>query len=508
MTALSIIDLSGVGGDFAGNVGSNLLGFAVKTIGRLAVGDPEAQLIQSALERATRTAADGLRPEGLLHNPDLDAAVQDALQTVLSESSVRDALVEAAVSGQGELQTLTQLAERAGLDVSTLPFLWTDFLLAFLAAFEREMRWEGSRTNSPLHGRLALGELFRLRAALTRCIENPEDRVDYLVHGLIEVDANAPFKQFLFEYLGHTDRPKPFGGRAFEIDTLNDWLVDGKGTKKILLLAPAGRGKSALLAHWVRQLPRDIGLVFVPISLRFQTADPMTFLPALALKLAQLHGSSIGPAALRDISACRAAATNLMMRELPNGRPLLIIVDGLDEAGLEFHWGGLFPAILPDSVRVVVAARHLALDDGGRAWLTRLAWDGFTENVRPFELSGLDHGGVAEVLQSMALEAPNDEAPLARVDEIWRLSEGGDPLLVGLYAEQLWQQRREYPDALWRVEELRRLDPGLKAFFERWAQDQEAMWGDPAHWNETTARSVLMVSRWRSGRSIRMTCVK
>jgi len=492
-------DLGGFGGDFAGNVAANFLNFTLKSLARVGGGDPEAKAVLAAQQRAVQAAADRVLPHDDDANPALRAAAIEALQSILATPAVSEALVEACTLGRGDVDELTHLAERAGLDPTTLPFAWCDFLLAFLGAFQREIWREASRGGSPLLGRVALGELFRLRTALTRRVEPADDRVDYLVQSLLEVGRGLPFKdylleykQFLAEYLGRAGRPKPFGGRAFELQALDDWLADPNAAGRLLLAAPAGRGKSALIAHWVRQLPRDIALIFVPVSLRFQTADPTSFLPAMALKLAQLHGIALDDATVWNPTACRNAISALLQRSLPDGRLLLLVVDGLDEASGGFHWGGLIPTETPSNVRIVVSARQLALDDRSGGWLTRLAWDGFAEAVRPLELPGLDPHEVAEVLDGMGL-TPLDPATRAeRAQEVWRLT-AGDPLLVGLYAEQLWRQEQDVRAPPWRIEDLRRIDPGLKAFFERWAQDQEALWGGAEPWSDATVRAVLAV---------------
>ena len=83
-------------------------------------------------------------------------------------------------------------------------------------------------------------------------------------------------------------------------------------------------------------------------------------------------------------------------------------------------------------------------------------------------------------------------APLAaRIDivkQLHRLSEG-DPLLVRLYIEELQKYIRE-PN-LFQVEELQRLRPGLKAFFEAWFEDQRKLWGRSQPLRETRVRTVL-----------------
>lgn len=59
-------------------------------------------------------------------------------------------------------------------------------------------------------------------------------------------------QNFLTLYLGKPGEPPvPFGGREEELTILNRWLFSEKSPPYLLLTAPAGRGKSALLVRWV-----------------------------------------------------------------------------------------------------------------------------------------------------------------------------------------------------------------------------------------------------------------
>ena len=81
-------------------------------------------------------------------------------------------------------------------------------------------------------------------------------------------------QSFLEYYLGTAERPVPFGGRENTLAALNAWLDDPSSPPYLLLAAPAGRGKSGLLAHWIARLSDRAGgphLVYFPISVRFQT---------------------------------------------------------------------------------------------------------------------------------------------------------------------------------------------------------------------------------------------
>jgi hypothetical protein len=84
-------------------------------------------------------------------------------------------------------------------------------------------------------------------------------------------------------------------------------------------------GKSALLVHWLSQIPRDVGIVFVPVSLQFQTAQPMVFVSALALRLARIHGKKLPPSDLWNVHACRETVTQLLQQPAPDGRRILCL---------------------------------------------------------------------------------------------------------------------------------------------------------------------------------------
>src|ERR1700686_3634450 len=67
-------------------------------------------------------------------------------------------------------------------------------------------------------------------------------------------DYAVRVKNFLVEYLGLSNHPVPFGGRTEDLARLDAWLDDPEAPPYLLLAAPAGRGKSALLARWSQAL--------------------------------------------------------------------------------------------------------------------------------------------------------------------------------------------------------------------------------------------------------------
>lgn len=311
-------------------------------------------------------------------------------------------------------------------------------------------------------------------------------------------DLRASIRNFLADYLGSPDRPVPFGGRAGDLRRLESWR-ESAGEQRLLLAAPGGTGKSALLARWADALSRPpsdaaTAVVFVPISSRYGTNRDDLVLPAIAVQLAQLLGEEL-PANWGNMAPgfWQNLIGRYLQRPLPDGRRLLLIVDGLDEAAWEIG-PGLFPHELPPTTRVVVSARYLAADEAGpAAWLARLGWErpGMAAAV---SLQTLTRAGVGEAVAGMG-QPLNGLAGRERViDRLYALT-GGDPLLVGLYVVEL--AGRGDDAAQLRPEELDDIEPGYEGYFDRWWKEQKKLWAaqgqDDPLLQETLTRSLLRV---------------
>jgi hypothetical protein len=170
---------------------------------------------------------------------------------------------------------------------------------------------------------------------------------DVIVH-LARTGAASKFsgtiEAFLEEYLvtesGLTT--VPFGGRDTDITLLDTWLDDKTAPPRYLLTAPAGRGKSALLVRWLQHLqeqghvgrdgPTSWQLVFVPISIRFETHRPDIFYEAIAARLAEILGQELPPThtdkGVYYADHCRTLAS----AAVAEGRRIVIVLDGIDEA--------------------------------------------------------------------------------------------------------------------------------------------------------------------------------
>ena len=302
----------------------------------------------------------------------------------------------------------------------------------------------------------------------------------------LPTDYAGRVENFLHEYLGTPGRPVPFGGRTAELADLSRWLEDETARPYLLITAPAGRGKSALLTRWAAALQQrpDVAVAFAPISIRFNTNLYGVTFAILATQLAQIYNK---PAPQKDETPemWRAFVTETLRQPPPDGKRLVLVVDGLDEAADWAPGADLFPTQPAERVRVVVSARLTATHPTPDEWLDTLNW---RDRAQARTLEGLDQAGIAEALASMGF--PFDE--LGRnvdiVRELARLTEG-DPLLVRLYVDDLWKRGEDA--ARLQPEDLQTLEPGYKGYFDRWWEDQRKLWGEQAPLKERDVREVL-----------------
>ncbi|MFC7531806.1 hypothetical protein [Actinoplanes sp. GCM10030250] len=280
-------------------------------------------------------------------------------------------------------------------------------------------------------------------------------------------------ENFLGEYLGDHRRRVPFGGRSAQLGRLDAWLASRDAPPYALITAEAGRGKSALLCRWAAHVAATgtARVVFVPISIRFQTAQAGVALPALAARLAGQHGEAVSTAE-RSAEQWQAEITAYLRRQPRGGKPLLVIIDGLDEATDWEPGAHLFPANPPAGVRVVVSARFVAGDTDETGWRTRLNWSGpaLAESIA---LPPLDRAGVGDVLLAMGNPLAHLVSRVDIVEELYRLSEG-DPLLLHLYIDELSSAGGDTTSLT--PEELPSIEKGMRGYFERWSSELERVW--------------------------------
>ena len=290
-------------------------------------------------------------------------------------------------------------------------------------------------------------------------------------------DYSAEIEEFISEYLGTEESPVPFGGREGEIQYLTDWVRNENYCPYMMLAAPAGKGKSALLIHWSNLMQveeNDLAIVFVPVSIRSGTNRSMAFFAALATRLARLYGEEIMEYSADQVKVWRNRINSFLRRSLKDGRKLLVIIDGIDEAADWDADSRLFPRSPSKDVKILVSARYRIGELSGSAWLKRLGLDmnGLSDCI---DLTDLSSEGLQKVLGSMGPPIADYGRDMDFLERLFHLTKG-DPLITRLFVNDLWGQAEQTTRLT--VEDLAEIEPGLEGYFDRWWKEQEMVWDD------------------------------
>jgi hypothetical protein len=270
----------------------------------------------------------------------------------------------------------------------------------------------------------------------------------------LPVSARGAVQRLLTYYTDNV-----FGGRDAELAAL-DGVLRGEQLYT-LLVAPTGRGKTALLVHWVNRLlgRGEWRVIFVPISIRFGTAGEQMALEMLAAGLADLHNDTAQfQRSDRSPFSLRAMIGDYLHRPLPAETRCLLVLDGIDEA-VGWEVGPLCVVPPESSLKIVAAARQRA-DREYEDWREHLGWQ--PHRTRAFPLDNLDRAALIALLKAQGerLAALADDP--AFVAEFERVSEG-DPLTCNLLIKALLGNTLSPTD-------LSRRPPGLEAFLRDWVE--------------------------------------
>jgi hypothetical protein len=267
-------------------------------------------------------------------------------------------------------------------------------------------------------------------------------------------------EHFLIDYLGTPESPVAFGGRVSELAELDAWL--DSPSQRGLLVAPAGRGKSALASRWVAGLGDRADVALLPISIRHDTVTRADAFAILGARLVEL--GAYRPRR-PEADAWLVAIEGALSADRLGRRPLLVVIDAADEAGGWALGKDLpLPARLGDGVKVLVTARPVA-DRGARDWEKALRWR--HGDVASIQLPLLDVDAVRDVVAATTWHGPVADEQLDEVAfELHRVSDG-DPLVLALTIEELV----DAGDGLPAVAALRDLAPGLEALLVRWLDE-------------------------------------
>jgi hypothetical protein len=291
----------------------------------------------------------------------------------------------------------------------------------------------------------------------------------------------AQVLKFIRNYQDAPGDPRPFVGRAETLGLLDQWLLQGQSRFK-LLSGDAGRGKSALLLNWMDRLVQGgdgLTLWYLPISIRFNTAGETAGLQLLFAALCDTFDGLKGALPERPESEDYVVGIASAWKQQADQteRRFLLVIDGLDEAANQWLLKRpLLPPQIPPNLHVLISARHKPGHATGAGWLDdlQIGLRDTPANSVILELDALDRDALAEAM--IRLGAPLDGLAerQAFLDELYRLTDQGDPLLLTLWLGQIWRNRDGLPDL--DSTGLERLQPSFLGFYRSWLADQQAVW--------------------------------
>jgi predicted Ser/Thr protein kinase len=250
-----------------------------------------------------------------------------------------------------------------------------------------------------------------------------------------------------------------FGGRRSEIDELDRWLL---GQSRLCVVhAPAGTGKTALLVNWALRLEQSgyANVLFYPINRRYQTADEYSVLYGLAKLLCTATADERQLDQLPP-QQLRAVISNKIRTDSTDGKRLVVIVDGIDEAE---GWSlkNLLPGQPGAEVSLLVSVRDIADMDVDR-WLQILGWNG--ARTAELALQRLDRDGLAQMIRSINVESFWTLADDPVFMQRFETATEGDPLTARMMLDGLLSGE-ETPTT------LARRSPGLRAYIREWIDE-------------------------------------
>src|SRR5271157_1621825 len=338
-----------------------------------------------------------------------------------------------------------------------------------------------------------LSESSRVLSGVADQVDRLPGKIRELILGnisQISIDYAGRIQNFVDEYLGTPEHPVPFGGRRDEMAELHNWLNETTAPPYLLIVSEAGRGKSALLVHWAKHVieSNQAEVIFIPVSIRFNTAHSSVTFKALAARLAQAYGEDIKHGEL-SMDQWRDTCSTYLKRQPPLGKTIVIILDGLDEAADWQPSADLFPLAVPPGIRVLASARPLPNDVNEQGWLRRLGWN--RADLAGFiSLPLLTKEDIMDVVRTSESPIRDLATDAIFLEDLYRVTEG-DPLLIRLYLNKLLEKNS--PVFRGSPVNFANIHPGLEGYFQQWWEEQVVIWAKASPLKEKLVRDVLSI---------------
>lgn len=176
-------------------------------------------------------------------------------------------------------------------------------------------------------------------AQLVDAVQNDRLDTEGVQSRLLRALQPLPFDVDLAVHLGR------FTGRAWFIEEVDRWLADPAGTRVFLVTGRPGLGKTAIAA-WLCAKRPEVGAFHLCRHGDVQKADPRWCVRSIAFQLAsqlpeyQARLNALGLERLIEECNARTLFDRLVVQPLHGGfprpeRPVVVLIDGLDEATLD-----------------------------------------------------------------------------------------------------------------------------------------------------------------------------
>ncbi len=286
------------------------------------------------------------------------------------------------------------------------------------------------------------------------------------IHGDIHyypIKLRAPLRAVFRPLIDHLSGL--FGGRARAFREIADFIRRPRGGY-FVVTAPAGFGKTALMANLVSNTPEAFAYHFFTPLYGDDTLTELFFLRNVVEQMALWHEHDEElPERINDLRA-------LFHRfvDEPLDRTQVLVIDGLDEV-MGWRLEPYLSRPLPEHLHVIASVR-----DVGQDWRGLYGFP--ADQTLHLPLEGLDRDEVADVLRAVGrpgAQLAGDDELLSRVCEIVNYEADGTLGADPFYARYLAEDVR---DGVLHPANLSDQPRGLEAYLDRWWQQIKKLAGD------------------------------
>jgi hypothetical protein len=277
------------------------------------------------------------------------------------------------------------------------------------------------------------------------------------------IRLRAPLREVFDPLL--EDRTALFGGRKPTLARIADFVQDPTGGY-LVVTAPAGFGKTALMANLVSGTPEAFAYHLFTSTYVSDGLSEDFFLRNVVEQLAQWHGHVEPlPERLHELSALYHKFIDGSLEHTQ-----VLVLDGLDEV-TTWKLKRYLSRRLPPNLHIILTVR-----DVGQDWAAEYGLP--ADQTEHLPLGGLTRDEVAQVLQAAGEGAVVFAYDPALLDEVIRVSAyqadealGADPFYVRLLAE-------DAAEGLLTSENITEQPQGLEAYLDTWWQEVKELAGE------------------------------